>query len=415
MNLRFHPQIFVSCPHSNPLAPVAPVQHLALALRPFPPSATGGPPPGRLPSGAPADWGLGRKTLPRTSPGLWLGPEYPHLWALPGGSWKTGPPEFRSRSRATPSRSPVGHKWPPGPAGGSALPRLAGGASRPERSPGCARCPQKAPAEGSPRAERVGPNPPATRAPPHGRPRLHRVPASRQAGPDGLARARAGEGRAGRAPPAERPGAGLRGAAAAAAATPAPGQRTAQSHGRGGPRSGKGGPRRAQRSERGRSGRLGLGGPGEAKGEGGPASCQAQGPGFGAAPTTEQKTPLSGSRQRGGPGAEGHRRRARVWDCSLSASCGLRTSCESRLPIPLGGLQQRRPLTPMGGMSSETIPPPGAAPLQDAGAGEGGGRLSLSTVLQPWERTPQESPSLQPPPPHLHTPTPSLRAATNAG
>lgn len=85
-----------------------------------------------------------------------------------------------------------------------------------------------------------------------------------------------------------------------------------------------------------------------------------------------------------------------------------------RLPIPFGGLQQRQPLTPMGGMSSETVPPPGASPACSPAAGHGGrggwwlDLMFSSAVLQPWERTPQESPSLQPPTP---TPPPPPRAS----
>ena len=75
-------------------------------------------------------------------------------------------------------------------------------------------------------------------------------------------------------------------------------------------------------------------------------------------------------------------------------------------------MQQRQPLTPMGGMSSETVPPPGASPASSPAAGHGGrggwwlDLMFSSAVLQPWERTPQESPSLQPP-----TPTPPPRAS----
>lgn len=272
--------------------------------------------------------GSRKKNSSQNEPRFVAGPRVPICGALPGAREKTGPPEFRGGAERRRAEARWGTSGRRGRQGarcrGWRAARL--GPSGPRGALGA----HKAPAEGSPRAERVGPNPPATRAPPHGRPRLHRVPASRA-------------GRARRA--SESPGGGRQGRARAAcgeAGGPAcVGRRRRQrrlrlragqrrGHGRGGPRSGKGGPRRAQRSEPRRVGapRALRPGPEGRRGRAGSRPPVRRGaPEFGAAPTTEQKTPLSGSRQqgrareRGGP-----RRRARVWDCSLSASCGLRTS-----------------------------------------------------------------------------------------
>lgn len=277
--------------------------------------------------------GSRKKTLPRTSPGLWLGPEY-HLWSTPG--------LVRKRDPLSSVAQPSDVEQKPGGA------QVAAGAGR-ARCRGWRRrvlgpsglrgaCAHKAPAEG-----RRGPSEwaepachPSSAARPPGVSTAS--PRPEQAGPDGASESPGGEGRAGRAPPAERPG-----------GRPAWGGGGGKGDSGSGPDNagamaeaaspGKGGPRRAERSEPGRVGAPRALRPdprgGGGRGAGLPSGAGAPEPG--AAPTTEQKTPLSGSRQQGRARERGgHRRRARVWDCSLSASCGLRTSVRvPRLPIPL--------------------------------------------------------------------------------